>query len=67
MNIDAENIIAACAAFTMMGAFFSFVTTAIVRREIAKLNGTYLRKELALVKFQEIEGRFEMLHDGRRK
>lgn len=61
MNWD--EVTALCAAFGLMGTAFLFVTRAIVRYEISKLNGTYLRRELADVKFREIEAHFDYLRD----
>ncbi len=37
----------AIVAFGVMGTGFLLVTRSIVRDEIAKLNGTYIRRELA--------------------
>jgi hypothetical protein len=61
MNWD--EVTARCAAFGLMGTAFAIATRAIVRDEIKKLNGTYLRKELADVKFREIEAHFDYLRD----
>lgn len=59
LYINWQAITALVAGFGMMGAVFTFATRSIVRGEITKLNGTYLRKELAEVKFGEIESKFD--------
>lgn len=60
-----NEITALCGGFGVMGAMFMFVTRAVVQREISKLNGTYLRRELADVKFQQIEAHFDFIRDQR--
>lgn len=59
LYINWQAITALVAGFGLMGAIFTFATRSIVRGEIVKLNGTYLRKELADLKFREIETTFD--------
>ena len=61
--MDWNEITALCAAFGAMGTMFLFATRAIVQLEIRKLNGTYLRTELAKEKFQQVETHFDFLRD----
>ena len=57
--INWQEITALIAGCGLMGACFLAVTRWVVRDEIAKLNGTYLRKELAIQRFEEIEKHFD--------
>ena len=57
MNWDA--VTAFCAALMIISSAFVFITRAIIRDEIRKLNGTYLRTELAKSEFTKINERFD--------
>ena len=59
--IDWAAVTAGCAVLTILGIAHSFVVIAIVRSEIRKLNGTYLRSDLAKAEFQRINEHFSWL------
>ncbi len=61
MTLDYGAVGALLASGTGIAAVFMFCTRAIVRQEIAKLNGTYLRRELADEKFKAIHEHLELL------
>ncbi len=50
---------------SIIGGMFLFATRAIVRDEISKLNGTYLRKELADQKFEALGQRIDRVAEMR--
>ena len=59
------ELTALCAFFTLVGAAFLFTTRSIVRDEIRKINGTYMRTDLANEKFKKIDERFAALSPRR--
>jgi len=59
------SILASLPALAMTGAICVFAVRAIVRQEIAKLNGTYLRREVADDRFRQIEEHFDFLERQR--
>lgn len=59
--INWQMVTALIAGCALISTAFLFSTRAIVRDEIAKLNGTYLRKELAIQRFAEIEKHFDYI------
>ena len=61
--IDWAAVTAGCAVLTVLGIAHSFVVIAIVRSEIRKLNGTYLRSELADAEFRRINDHFAWLQE----
>lgn len=61
--INWTEVTGLCAAFGAMSTILLFVMRAVVRDEIRKLNGTYLRRELAEEKFAQIETHFDYLRD----
>jgi hypothetical protein len=65
--IDWAEVTALCAGFGMMGTIFLFTTRAIVRDEIRKINGTYVRSKEAEIRFKQIEDHFDYLRDQREK
>lgn len=62
-----DAVTALCAAVTVIASAFTLVTRYIVRDEIRKLNGTYLRTEIAEARFREIENHFDYLRDAAKK
>lgn len=58
-----DSIFSAVPATVASGAVFLFVTRAIVREEVSKLDGKYMSKDLAAAKFEEIEKHFDYLRD----
>ena len=60
-----NEVTAICAVVTVLGTLHAFIVLSLVRDEIRKLNGTYLRRELANQKFAEIEKHFDFLRDNR--
>ncbi len=65
--IDWLALTAIFAGCGVIGAVFLFSTRSIVRDEIRKLNGTYLRTEVAEVRFQQIEDHFDYLRNEAKK
>ncbi len=61
MTLDYGAVGALLGAGTGIAAVFMFCTRAIVREEISKLNGTYLRKEVAEQRFRAIDEHFELI------
>ncbi len=63
-----DAFVGSAPGFVLLGGGFMFITTAIMRKELdsfrEKLNGTYLRKELAEQKFKEIEQHFDWIRDN---
>ncbi len=61
------EITALCAGFALMGGIFMFATRSVVRDEIRRsllhIDETYLRREVAQSKFEEIEKHFDFLRD----
>ena len=54
-----EEVTALSTSFGVMGGAFIFIVRAVMATEIKKLNGTYLRTELANQKFEQIDKTFE--------
>lgn len=63
MSIDWQTFAALIGSFTGMATLFVVVTRAIVREEVRKLNGTYMRRELADERFGNIDMRIKELRD----
>lgn len=58
-----EEVTALMAVAGGIACIHAFTTQAIVAKEIRKLNGTYLRTELADAKFKQIEEHFDYVRD----
>ncbi len=61
--MDWAEVTALTAVGAAAVAVHGFVTKALVSEGIRKLNGTYLRSELANTKFAEIEKHFDYIRD----
>ena len=68
VGINWQEVSALLVGLGMMGAIFMLVVRGMIRDEIVlaikALNGTYLRRELAAEKFEQIEKHFDYLRDN---
>jgi hypothetical protein len=62
-----QEITALIAGSALMGGFFMWATRSIVRDEIRRLNGTYLRTDVAEVRFGELDKRITLVAEGRKR
>jgi hypothetical protein len=65
ITINWQAVSALCAVLTLALGLHIFVILALVRAEIRKLNGTYLRRELANAEFARINDHFDWLKEER--
>ncbi len=63
MNINWGAASAILGGLASATAIFLFVTKSVIREEFKTLEKIYLRKDVAEVKFSEIEGHFDYLRD----
>lgn len=51
------------AGFGAVATAFTFIVKSIVRDEMKKLNGFYLKSDLAMARFQQIEDHFDFIEE----
>ena len=61
ITVNWQAVSAICAVATLALGLHLFVILALVRAEIRKLNGTYLRTEIAELRFQQMNERIKRI------
>lgn len=63
METNWQEVSALILGASVIAAGFVFSTRSIVRQEIVKLNGTYLRRAEADLRYQQIQNHFDFIRE----